>query len=132
MRQAAALKNAPPPPDLDALAGDLGAVVFAGVLLRDAAVSDTVFLEAAGFSFLEAGGRSRQQTQTRRRAHRPLADTLPEDEEGNPAHHAATSSGRAQRRAGFPWGQRPSNYNDSGDRTRIGYRRGASAGRGAS
>jgi hypothetical protein len=45
----------PPRPDLDALAGDLGAVVFAGVLLRDAAVLDTVFLEASGFSFLDAG-----------------------------------------------------------------------------
>ena len=44
-----------PRPDLDALAGDLGAVVFAGALLRDAAVLDTVFLAAAGFSFLEPG-----------------------------------------------------------------------------
>ena len=53
-----------PRPDLDALAGDLGAVVFAGALLRDATVLDTVFLAAAGFSFLEPGlffaaGRSR-------------------------------------------------------------------------
>jgi hypothetical protein len=30
-------------------------VVFAGVLLRDAAVLDTIFLEAAAFFFLEAG-----------------------------------------------------------------------------
>ena len=30
-------------------------MVFAGVLLRDVAVLDTVILEAAGFSFLEAG-----------------------------------------------------------------------------
>ena len=37
----------PPRPDLDALAGDLAAGVFAGVLLRDAAVLDTVFLEAS-------------------------------------------------------------------------------------
>jgi hypothetical protein len=44
----------PPRADLDALAGDLSAVVFAGVLLREAAVLDTVFLEAAGFSFLDA------------------------------------------------------------------------------
>ena len=44
-----------PRPDLDALAGDLGAVVFAGAPLRDAAVLDTVFLAAAGLSFLEPG-----------------------------------------------------------------------------
>jgi hypothetical protein len=44
-----------PRPDLDALAGDLGAVVFAGALLRDAAVLDAVFLAAAGFSLLESG-----------------------------------------------------------------------------
>ena len=49
---AARPRTLPPPPDLDALARDLGAVVFAGGLLRDAAVSDTVLLEAAGFSFL--------------------------------------------------------------------------------
>jgi len=36
-------------------APDLGAVVFAGALLRDAMVLDTVFLAAAGFSFLEPG-----------------------------------------------------------------------------
>jgi hypothetical protein len=41
--------------DLDALAGDLGAVVFAVALLRDATVLDTVFLAAAGLSFLEPG-----------------------------------------------------------------------------
>ena len=51
-----------PPRDLDAL--DLEAAVFAGVLLRAAPVLDTVFLEAAGFCFLEAavlfaGGRPR-------------------------------------------------------------------------
>ena len=51
-----------PPRDLDAL--DLDAAVFAGVLLRAAPVLDTVFLEAAGFCFLEAavlfaGGRPR-------------------------------------------------------------------------
>src|SRR3954452_23156394 len=36
--------------DLDALGGDLGAVVFAGVLLRDTAVLDPVVFAAAGFS----------------------------------------------------------------------------------
>ena len=51
-----------PPRDLDAL--DLDGAVFAGVLLRAAPVLDTVFLEAAGFCFLEAavlfaGGRPR-------------------------------------------------------------------------
>src|SRR3954468_23450351 len=39
-----------PRPDLDALVS--GAVVFAGVLLRDRAVLDTVVFAAAGFSFL--------------------------------------------------------------------------------
>jgi hypothetical protein len=53
-----------PRPDLEPLAGDLGAEVFAGALLRDATVLDTFFLAAAGFSFLEtgvffAGGRPR-------------------------------------------------------------------------
>src|SRR5215207_7605898 len=42
-----------PPPDLEAPAGDLGAGVFPRIPLRDAAVLDIVFLEAAGFSFLE-------------------------------------------------------------------------------
>jgi hypothetical protein len=44
-----------PRPDVDPLAKDLGEVVFAGVLLGDTPVFDTVFLEAVGFSFLEAG-----------------------------------------------------------------------------
>src|SRR4051794_10017102 len=44
-----------PRPDLDALGRELGAVVFAGVLLRDTAVLDTVVFAAAGFSFLEPG-----------------------------------------------------------------------------
>ena len=39
----------PPPADLDALARDLDAVVFAGVFFRDAAVLDTAFLETARF-----------------------------------------------------------------------------------
>jgi hypothetical protein len=41
----------PLPADLDALAGDLDAVVFARVLFRDAAVLDTAFLETARFFF---------------------------------------------------------------------------------
>jgi hypothetical protein len=41
----------PLPADLDALARDLDAVVFAGVLFRDAAVLDTAFLETARFFF---------------------------------------------------------------------------------
>jgi hypothetical protein len=44
-----------PRPDVDPLAKDLGGVVFAGVLLLDTPVFDTVFLEAVGFPFLEAG-----------------------------------------------------------------------------
>jgi hypothetical protein len=53
----------PLPADLDALARDLDAVVFAGVLFRDAAVLDTAFLETARFFFpaavLFAAGRPR-------------------------------------------------------------------------
>jgi hypothetical protein len=49
--------------DLDALARDLDAVVFAGVLFRDAAVLETAFLETARFFFpaavLFAAGRPR-------------------------------------------------------------------------
>src|SRR5215207_1917807 len=53
-----------PPPDLEAPAGDLGAGVFPRILLRDGAVLDIGFLEAADFPFLEpgaffAGGRPR-------------------------------------------------------------------------
>jgi hypothetical protein len=41
----------PPAADLDALARDLDAVVFAGVFSRDIAVLDTAFLDTARFCF---------------------------------------------------------------------------------